>query len=272
MKTIKICLAIIVIGVIGVVIFLGIQNIMAPPPIQAGVNTYRKTIEQEIDTLKAQPENRFCGDLYIKYLADIVEYSRPSPPVNPYGRFGKTQSENDQWKENLEKELYATYVDKFIKQAKTVFRGSEWKVEDLKFIQAEKNELKKSKLLIAGSPVDKEFTTIQSALNKYKEIVSFISSCQRYQFLDTELTARFPISEVQSKLARCESLLSNRLENEFVNNCTHLHNELKEIPKGMLNVHVMYLDKKIDLWSNLWCKYNSHRDYSSNLNIPLKMK
>ncbi len=272
MKALKISLVVIVVATIGSGIFLWIQSIKEPEKIQAPINQFTVMLEKKIEQLKAKPDNKFCKDFYQEIAHNINEFYKPLPPIYPYGRFGKTQSENDQWKENLENNLYVAYVEKFIKQAHTIFHESEWKPENLKFIQAEKNELKKSKLLVAGSPVDKEFTTIQSTLNKYNEIVSFISSCKSYGYLNTELAARFPIAEVQSRLARCGSLLSNRLENEFVNNCTHLHNELKEIPKGMFHAHVRYLDKKIDYWSNLWCNYNSHRDYSSNLNIPIKME
>lgn len=224
----------------------------------------------EIEQLKAKPDNKFCKDYYKEVASHINEFCKPFPPTYPYGRFGKTKSENDQWKENLEKTLYAAYVDKFIRQAKTVFRGSEWKPEDLKFIQAEKNELKKSTLLVAGSPVDKDFTTIQTVLNKYNEIESFIRSCNSFDYSETDLSARFPIVDVPSKISRAASLLSNRLENDLVNNCTSLHDGLKLIPQALFKKHVWYLDNKINTWSGLYSNYNSQRDYSNNLYKPLK--
>ena len=270
MKKIKYTIALIVVAAISAGILFWIQSIKDPAKVKEPENQFTAKIVLEIEQLKAKPDSKFCKDFYNEVALHINEFYKPLPPKYPFGRFGNTQSENDQWKENLESNLYSAYVEKFIKQAKTVFRGSEWKQEDLKFIQTEKNELKKSKLLGLDSPVDKDFTTIQTALNKYNEIVSFISSCKGYSCSKTGVLDHFPIAEVRSKIQRAASLRSNHLENEYLNNCIRLHDGLKEIPSMLFNAHVRYLDTKIDYWSNMWCNYNSHRDYSNNLNIPLK--
>ncbi|GHT87498.1 hypothetical protein FACS189474_0420 [Bacteroidia bacterium] len=226
-------------------------------------NQFTAKIEQEIEQLAGKPDSKFCKDYYNEVAYHINDFYKQN-------RFGSNQSENDQWKENLGKNLYSAYADKFIKQAFAVFRGSEWKFADLKFIQAEKNELKKSKLLVAGSPVDNEFAKIQTALNKYNEIVGFISSCKSFSYSGSSLSDRFPIADVQSKIRRAASLRQNRLENEYVNNCTRLHDGLKEIPQSLFRAHVRYLDNKINNWSDLYSNYNSQSDYSNNLYKPLK--
>jgi hypothetical protein len=228
-------------------------------------NQFTAKIEQEIEQLTGKPDSKFCKEYYNEVAYHIDDFYKQN-------RFGNTQSENDQCKENLEKNLYSAYADKFIKQAFAVFRGSEWKPEDLKFIQAEKNELKKSKLLVAESPVDKEFMKIQTALNKYTEIVCFISSCIGFSYLGSDLSDRFPIADAQSKLQRAASLRQNRLENEYVNNCTRLHDELKEIPQSLFRAHVRYLDNKINKYSGtyMYPNYTSQKDYSNILYQPLK--
>jgi len=263
MRSLKFTLALIVVATIGAGIFFWIQTIKEPEKVKAPESAFTKKVEGEIERLKVKPDNKFCRDYYNEVAYHINEFYKQN-------RLGKNQSENDLWKENLESNLYSAYAEKFIKQAKTVFRGSEWKPEDLKFIQAEKNELKKSKLLVAGSPVDRDFTTIQTALNMYNEIVSFISSCKGYCCSKTGMLDHFPIAEVKNNIQRAASLRSHHLENEYVNNCFRLHYGLKEIPSMLFSVHVRYLDTKIDYWSNMWCNYSSHKDYSNNLNIPLK--
>jgi len=60
------------------------------------------------------------------------------------------------------------------------------------------------------------------------------------------------------------------LENELVNNCTKLHNGLKEIPQYLFSAQVDYLEHKINNWSGLYSNYNSQSDYSNNLYKPLK--
>lgn len=263
MKTIKISLAIIVIGVIGTIIFFSLHKTTVVPPVDIPKNQFTVKIEQETAKLIAMPDDKFCKDFYKEISYDIEDFYKQ-------GRFGKNELDNNQWKENLEKNLYAAYAEKFVNQTKFVFSGSEWLSEDLKFIQSEKNELQKSKLLVRDSPIDIEFIRIQNALNKYNEIVSFIASCKNFGFSDVDLNARFPISDVQNRIANAVSLRNNQLENEFVNNCTRLHEELKEIPGILFRKHVWYLDYKIDSWSGMYYNYYSQSDYSNNLYKPLK--
>ncbi|MBK8855698.1 MAG: hypothetical protein IPN10_16735 [Saprospiraceae bacterium] len=133
-----------------------------------------------------------------------------------------------------------TYTEKFIKQANSVFSGAEWNEKNIRFIQAEKNELKGSPLLSAESPVDNELKSIQKVLDKYNEVVSFISACKSFNYSNTELAVRFPVDEVQSKISRANSLRQNHLENSFVDNCTRLHDDLKEIPQSFFRAHIAY--------------------------------
>jgi hypothetical protein len=263
MKALKVSLVIIVLAAIGAGIFFWIQSPIPPQEVKAPKNQFTLKIEQEIEKLKAKSDSKFCGDFYNLVASQINDFYKQN-------RFDSNTSGNKQWKDDLESNLYTAYSEKFINQAKYVFRGSEWKSSDLKFIQNEMNRLKRSKLLIPNSPVDKDFTTIQNTLNKYNEIISFISSCKSYSYSETELSAHFPIADVQRKIYRASSLLQNRLENRLVNNCTHLHDGLREIPQSLFRAHVRYLDNKINNWLGLYSNYNSQKDYSNNLNKPLK--
>jgi hypothetical protein len=270
MNKLKITLSILVVAAIGAGIFFWIKSIKEPEKVKASENQFTRKIKQEIEQLKAKPDNWFCKDFYQEVAYHINDFYKPLPPKFPYGRFGTTQSENDQWKENLESNLYFAYTEKFIKQAKTVFRGSEWRPADLKFIQVEKNELKKSKFLVAGSPLDNDFANIQSTLNKYNEIVSFISSCKGFVYTKAELRDHFPVSDVQGKIARASSLRNNHLENEFANKCSRLHDGLTEIPQYLFGAHVRYLDDKISSRSGMYSYYNSQSEYANIFYKPLK--
>jgi ATP-dependent Lon protease len=263
MKALKISLAIIVIVAIGAGIFFWTQSINGTGEVKPPENQFAKEIKQKITQLKAMPDNKFCKAFYNTIAFNIAEFHKNK-------KFSQITSENDQYKGNFESMLYSTYAEKFIQQAKTVFRSSEWMPDDLKFIQTEKNELKKSKFLLVGSPVDKEFTTIQTVLNKYNELVSFISSCKSFSYSGTVFKDPFPIAEVRSKISRAAKLRSNRMENEFVNNCSRLHDGLKEIPQSLFSVHVRYLDSKISNWSGMYSQYNSQSEYAKLFYKPLK--
>ena len=75
---------------------------------------------------------------------------------------------------------------------------------------------------------------------------------------------------MKNKIQRAASLQQNHLENEYVNNCTRLHNGLKEIPQSLFRSHVRYLDNKIENWLDMYPYYTSQKDYSHNLYWPLK--
>lgn len=263
MKTLKISLAIIVIVAIGAGIFFWLIGVKEPEKVKAPENLFTAKIEQEIEKLKAKSAMSFCKEFYNEIELQINDFYKQ-------GRFGNNQLENDQWKENLEKTLYSVYADKFIKQAFYVFSKQDWEYGDLKFIQAEKNKLKKSKFLESDSPVAKEFAKIQNVLDKYNEIVRFISSCNSFAYSGNNLSDRFPIGEVQEKIKHATRLRNNNLENTYVNNCTRLHNGLREIPQSLFRKHIRYLDNKIDNWSDMYPNYISQSDYSNNLYKPIK--
>jgi hypothetical protein len=234
--------------------------IIDPPPPE---NQFTRRIEQEIDSLGKWPDSKFCKDFYKEAGYHIDDYYEQ-------GRLGNTPSENDQWKENLTKNLYSAYADKFVSQAFYVFRNSEWIVEDLKFIRSEYQTLRKSKLLEKGSPVDKKLAEIQTIFSKYDEIVGFISVCRNFSYSASGLFDRFPISEAQDKISRAKIYRDSRLGNEYINHCTRLHDGLNEIPQVLFRAHVRYLDVKINNWSDMYSNFNSQSDYANNLYKPLK--
>ncbi|MDR1581732.1 MAG: hypothetical protein LBS55_00470 [Prevotellaceae bacterium] len=258
MKALKISLAVIVVAAIaaGVYMWIGGANPLAP--LNPDENQFIKRIEQEIEQLKQKPENRFCQDFYREIAYHIDDYYRSN-------RFGNNQSENNQWKDIFSKKLYSAYVEKFITQAFYVFRGAEWKQESLQFIRSEYQELRRSRLLERGSPVDRKFTEIQTVFSKYDEITGFISTCNGFSYSSENLADQFPIVNVKSKISRATTYLKNRLENEYVNHCTRLHDGLQKIPQVLFSEHVRYLDSKINQWSDLYPNYNSHSDYVNNL-------
>ena len=270
MKVIKISLVILAVAVSAFFIIRSLVRIDEVEEVSSSENQFIKRIEQEIDSLGKLPESKFCKDKYNEVFSLINDYYKPHSPQYPYGRLGKTQTENDQRKDNFMKELYAVYADKFIRQAFYIFRGSEWKIDDLKFIRSEYQTLRKSNFLEKDSPVDNKFAEIQAIFNKYDEIVGFISTCKGFTYSASGLSNRFPISDVQGKISQAATYRNNRLGNEYVNNCTRLHDELKEIPQILFRVHVRYLNNKITQWSGLYSNYNSQNDYNNNLGRPIQ--
>ena len=272
MKTIKICLAFIVISAIT---FFTIRSLVTSSEVEKTSliqNPFIELVVKKIDLISTLPDSKFNKDVYNEASYFIEEYLKPHPPQYPYGRLGESQSDNDQWKKILTSNLYSAYADKFIKQAFYVFNGSQWKSDDLILIRNEFQILRKSPFLAKHSLVDNRFAEIQTIFAKYDEINNFITSCKYFYYPGTgsALANQFPIDQVRGKIEREKKYRIGHLENSHVNNCLRLHNELKEIPQTLFYKHVFYLDEKIKYWSGVYSKYNSQQAYSNSVYTPVK--
>jgi hypothetical protein len=265
MRTIKISLAVIVVAAIVFFVIRSFVTTDKVEEIKSSGNPFIDKIQQEIKTLQQKPENNFCREYYREVAYHIDDYHKNS-------RLGKSKLENDQWKENLSKQLYAAYTDKFLKQAYYVFTRTEWPGNDLSFIRNEYRALQSSPMLERNSPVDRRFNEIKIILNKYDEITGFISSCKGFSFSQTGLDISYPLDDMKNKITAANGYRNNGLGNPYVNKCTRLHNELKEIPQVLFRAHVRYLDNMISTWSNMFANYNSQKAYVSGLYSPLENK
>jgi hypothetical protein len=256
MRKIKIGLTIIAISIIS---FIAWQSYMdtppPPPPPPPPKNQLIKGIEHDIDSVKTLPESRFCDVFFREINARIENW-------HAEGRLGDNPSDNDQWKENLSRDLYTVYADKFTNQTLYVFRGHEWAINYLNFIRLESRTLIASKRLAPG-PVREKFGEIQTVFNKYDEIVGFVSSCKNFYY-----SAPDDILAVKSKISRTEAYRNNHLENEYVNNCTRLHNQLNEVPQALFEAHVRYLDSQIKNSLGKYSEYESQGEYVAKFHKP----
>lgn len=265
MKTIKISLAIAVIGLITFFVVNSLITPDPPPPPPPVVNQFTKIIDGEINALKTLKVGSF-KDLKASYEEvkfDIEDY---------YGenRLGKNQAENNQTRERLSKNLYSIYVVKFISLANSVFRKSEWNPQDIAFIRNESKILKNSKFLQKGNGVDNQITQIQNVLKKFDEINKFISSCKGFSYFSDSFNSVFPIDLVKQKIQRAAIYKRNRLENSLVNNCSILHSQLDQTSKYLFNAHIKYLYEKIDKYSGTFSAYNSQGEYAKEFYLKLK--
>lgn len=266
MKTIKVALATLVLSAIA---FFVIKSIFIEPPVEGGKissgNPFIDKIQQEIKSITLKPDNNFCKESYSIAFFQINDFHKSR-------RFGNSTSENDLWKENLTKQLYAAYAQKFIKQAFYIFNRREWNNNDLNFIRDEYLALQKSNLLERNSLIDKKFNEIKSIFYKYDEIVSFISACNEFSYTEINLDLSFPIQNITNKISVAKKYRSNNLENTYVNNCSRLHIDLKKVPKNLFYVHVKYLDNIIDFWSNSYKNFINQSSHKSSILFPIKEK
>lgn len=262
MRTIKISLAVIVVAAIVFFVIRSFVTTDKVDEIRQSDNPFVDKIQQEIKALELKPDTKFCKDYYNEVAYHIDDYHKN-------GRLGKSTLENNQWKENLSKQLYAAYADKFINQAFYIFNRSDWGNNDLVFISSEYRALQSSPMLERNSPIDKRFNEIKTIFNKYDEITGFISSCKGFSYSETSLDKQFPVDDVSVKISKAKSYRNNRLENSYVNNCTRLHKGLNEISQVLFKAHCAYLDKKIDYWSGSYTGYNLQKTYRDNVWIPL---
>lgn len=270
MKSVKIILAAVVIGLIAFFVNKSLVDPLEKPQVALAENQFRKNIAEEIIALSNLPDNKFSKAIYNGVQSLIEDFYKPQPPHYPYGRLGNTQLQNDQWKENYSKNLYAAYADKFIKQAFYVFNNSEWQINNLAFIRSECQLLRNSQFLERGSTVDNSFSKIQQILAKYDEINNFIATSKYYSFSETSLRSEFPFSDIKVKITRIDTYIRDKLENKYVNNCTRLYSELTANKKKLIDSYLTYLDTKIYKWTGKYKQFNSFNEYQSIIYNPLK--
>ncbi len=273
MKAIKISLVIVVVAAIAFYSVKSIQKTEDVNEIAAIENDHVKRIENFIENIKTLPNNKFNKEMYAEGLALIDHLYKPAPPSFPYGRLGETQSENDFRKKTLSKNLYSVYVKKFIDQTFNFFSGSAWNYEDLKFIREESKTLSSSTYLSTGSPNFMKFREIQQILNKYDEINRFINEAKNLKTPDgasAPIAVKFPIEEVNSKINQSQTYLNSNLGNSYVNNCSRLKQELRDIPNILFQKHIHYLNKKLDYWTGTYSAgYRTLTAYRDNVYSPI---
>lgn len=270
MKRVKIIIPLVALVAIAFFVVRSLVLIEKVKNISSPRNQFIERIEKEIDSIGKLPDSQFSPGAYDHVLYLIEDFSTPNPPQYAYGRLGNSKSENDQWKSNLTRNIYAIYTGKFINQAFFVFHGSQWINADLNFIRSEYQTLRNSRFLEKGSQIDKKFTEIDMIFIKYDEINGFLSNCMRFAYSSYNLDDRFPISDVNEKIAKAATYRNNRLENQYVNNCTRLHDGLKNVPQVLFISHIRYLDNKINIWSNHYKDFKSQREYANLLYNRLK--
>ena len=269
MKSIKISLAIIVFGAIGYFLYSNfVTNSDGEiPPLKT---EFEKRIKNDIDSIRKMPVNRFNGDVYRNTLYLINEYAQPQPPNYPYGRLGNTQAKADETKQRLTKDLHVAYAEKFKAQAYYVFNGSQWPVDQLSFIQSEKNFIQKKAKFESNTATARDFVQIQTILSKYNEITAFVNRCNGFSYASTTLGDRFPVDDVELLIAQANAYLISDLGNEYVSKCTRLRNELAKVNQVLFAAHISYLNNKINHFSGFYVEYNSQSSYVTLLYKPIK--
>jgi hypothetical protein len=272
MKSVKIILAVVVIGLIAFFVNKSLVDPLEKPQVALAENQFRKNIAEEIIALSNLPDNKLSKATYNGVQSLIEDLYKPHPPQYPYGRLGNTQLENDQWKENYSKNLYVAYADKFIKQAFYVFNNSEWQINNLAFIRSECQLLRKSQFLEIGSPVDKSFSKIQQILGKYDELNDFIATSRNFSTPNNSLSSNFPFSDLEIKISRIDTYKKNNLDNVYVNKCARLHLGLDNNKKHLINTYLNYLDRKIVNWTGKYkqFEFTSFNEYKNIIYNPLK--
>jgi hypothetical protein len=220
-------------------------------------------IQMKIDTLGSKTNEEFCVEYYREILYDIEDNYRSN-------KLGSNSVENEQWKENLAKKVYAIYAEKFIKQAFYFFTKSNWSDSDLQVIRDETRYLQQATFLQPNSPIDISLNEIHNVLDKYEEILAFIAEVKHFNTSSYGIEDTFPLEEVKSKMQRAAIYLKNNLENEYVNNCIQLRTDLNAVPELYFRSHCNYLEMKIQKWSGEYTRIVQQRIYNDSVWTPLK--
>jgi hypothetical protein len=237
MKAIKIILPILVVSTIAYFVYNSNKNTKEPEKYKTSDNSnFIKPIDEAIEAIKLKPTFVFCQNDYKNIQFKINE-------THKIGDFSNNSNDNNQWKQILSKNLYSAYSNKFVEQALYVFNNSKWNESDLSIIRTELASLKNSEFLEQKSAIAASLNKLSLVLKKYDEINNFLIECKIFNYDQYGLENIFP--DLSPKISKSKSYLNNNLDNQYVNNCIRLKDELKKIPQVLYNKHVSYLKNKL---------------------------
>ena len=261
MRSVKITLAAIVLGII---LFFILRAIIIttppPPPVPPPLETqFIERIQKGIESLREVRDNKFSGDFYREISYKINEdYT--------HNRFGNGVAINEKWKDSLSSQLHSVYAEKFIVQANTVFSGSEWAINDIDFIKSETQMLKVSPYFVgAGSNIKYGIDNIQAILQRYDETMTFITFCNNFSYSNNSLSARYPVSEAREIISQAASF-----RNWKPYKSAWIKEAVNDVPQIMYQAHLRYLDNKFNSWKGKYSQFSSQSDYANRLYTPLK--
>jgi hypothetical protein len=184
--------------------------------------------------------------------------------------FSQKESDNDNYKINLSKDLFSAYALHFVEYCRKKFKSGTCLDSDFRQIQSEASKLSRSTFLEKGAELDVELKTIQTTVSKYFEIRNFINSCNNYSFIYYGMDIIYPIDEDFVKVYRARAYIDKKMENVSLNNCTNLKKLLSEVPTNLFNAHFEYLNNKIRKNLDRFNEFKFQSEYSNNIYSPLK--
>lgn len=255
MKNVKIILSIIFLGFVGTLVYLLFSTIIPPPP-PPPEKDYFKRIENQIDSLEFEPENKLNLEKFNRITYTIKKYAES-------GLLDSIKQDNDTKREILEKDLISVYSVKFVKQAMYVFQRSEWRQTDISQIRLGVNALINSPYLRRGTSVANDLENFISIIAKYDEITAFVDSCKNLSVPIDQVDSKFP--DVSDKIRRSKQYLSEGLENSYVNNCLRLREDLENVPEFLFESNKRFILAKINLLGPKCAEFSSQNDFNKNI-------
>ncbi|MCL2283820.1 MAG: hypothetical protein FWC26_10950 [Fibromonadales bacterium] len=277
MKAMKILLAVVAIAIIGFCVWKWQEEIVRPERLSANLRSSSEIIKDSIESLRNAPANAFYKKRYgeIKYYINNYHGNN-----NKNLRFSKEDNVNDQKRDDLLKELYFAYADKFIEFAMNVFNGSKWVSDDLNFIRDEAKILREEKTSSGSKYLEKSGIIVDSLrkidgiLNIHDEIKKLIFACKNLKYEDYDMKSNFPDTNGSKKIKDANKYFTNYSTYDYIRNYTDLKNDLGSIPETLYKKHKEYLKKKIEENASTYKNFNDQDDYKKNyenkIYLPLK--
>ena len=268
MKSIKIILTIIVLGVIGFFVFTwtigSLENTAHTEVPTEATNQFVSKIEKDIESLRTASINSFSKNFYKDIQAELDGFHND-------GYLEVDPIQNNILYKSLSKNLFSTYVPKFVNETYRKFEGSRWSNSDLSFIENEIIEIKQNRFFDAEkSSFIPKFNEIGSLISKYREIASFINSSKSYPtHLSYTVESKFPVDGAKKIVGKSLQYINVVSESRYIRNIKWLQESLEELPHEIYNKHLYFLEKQIKAYRRGYVALNSQAEFSRELYQPL---
>ncbi|MBQ5826168.1 MAG: hypothetical protein IIW46_01650 [Bacteroidaceae bacterium] len=230
MKTIKIIILVLSVTLaIGGVLFFA-KDSVDPPIARKDVNQYKgnlKTYYQSLDqTNKPTEKDRIFDNILNKIDIYVAE-----DKIKP--KEGNRQM----------KELTRRYSTWLLKRSFNTFAGSEWKDDELSYMQGAISKL------FNLTDFSRKYPFSRSTMDSLKLVESIISD-YNYAWSLANAVSYSDLAQASSTISEAQSLA----EREYLSNCTKLVSSLKAVKSKMAESHYNFVNRQVESLSN-------YRDY-----------
>jgi hypothetical protein len=236
----------IIITIIVIIIALGLWiydvTIVPPPIAKQKTNSFVDKIRQDINLIKNAAQSVPETSKYNSIKSDILSFASN-------GDLGDgNQSDNQYWQDKLTEELTLIFSKNLVQQGNWIFSYS----CDLSEVEALSNciNLVEPDLNKLQNDFSDSLRTLLESCKRIKKTIEFTKYCLEIKCTDLTYETEYPFETVQNDIKKLNDSNIEIGQDKYLKNCAELKNIIQETVSQMVGNHGIYIENKIEKFSN----------------------